>query len=90
VPQTISQAEFDFLVDLNAHVARGFSQGSYAAKIGVADGTITYRLRPFRLRSERGVGLVDIESGETFEAQVTRGDYAMRITCLETPEEVAA
>jgi hypothetical protein len=88
MPHTIKQADFDFLVDLNAWVASGKAQGAYAGEIGVADGTITYRLKEHRLKSERGVGLVDRETGETFEARVDSGYY--RLFTADEPAVEAA
>jgi hypothetical protein len=87
MPQTIKQSEFSFLVDLNAWVARGFAQGGYAEEIGVSEGTITYRLKEHRLVSRRGVGLVDRETGETFEQRVGRDFY--RLAAAETQDAVA-
>lgn len=89
MPQTITQSDFNFLVDLNAWVARGFAQGGYAEHIGVSDGTITYRLKEHRLVSRRGVGLVDRDSGETFEERVARDFYRMAVQETSSTQEPA-
>jgi|GEM_PF-6524065 len=87
MPLLVTPEDGEFLRDVVRLEALGKSQREIAALLGVAPGTITYRLNRLGYGSESRI--VDRRTGRTLAEDLNSGEIVVAAEVEETSEKVA-